>query len=767
MLSSVGLMTVQSSHAQELLRDHSNEQTSVLQVNEDIFEMLAVSNERDAQYVWILTKDGTFMEAGRDVNFRTRFTEPGTYMLDGSINSPEGQLLYRHSFTIEVPENRIAPEFTGQLLDATPPLQGSRISISEDLPAISLTPDHSRVRSMKIDTDVTQDRDGDGNPTNDPDTSMTLAAFDGSPLYLWIASEGQRSMQAELMLNDGQTNVQPITLVENTESNESVSLGGASMRFQEGRNGEVRFFIADERITASTPVVLYWDFGDGSMSTLMRPIHKYRSNGEYTVTVKAFDLRNGQTALTDEGRIVVNSASSTGSGAAGTVSSSSSVDTTPTVEPDTGTSRSIPWKPILLMILLAIGAAAVGLFLVWLIRKLLGGSGRLQQTLEEVEARIVERKEKDGVIDVAPPLQIKRTPKAPEEVKEESAPKESPLPPEPTPEETTPTPEPEPEPPAPVVNEEEAPEWLKKGLHTETTASEPTPNIPPAPEPTPEPEPAPAEEPQAPTYEASAEPPPSPAPEYMPPVETPQESPVPPAPEEVPQSNTEDTATDTDDEEEEEKSETLAPPTPAATATPQASLSPEEQARLERERQRKREKRMRYRQNKKKREMESKESNVAPSKAPTPSVPPSPESPKAVPNPPKVPVMNEAVTEAPSTPVSEPAPAEPVAAPEAQTDTQPSAPAEPLIPASVLEAPVATEPTPETPSAPLDAAPAAPVAVEPPAPTPALPTNLEGLLPEPETQTTNDNDVAFVIQADSLKQNNGTGDTSSADDEQK
>ncbi len=736
-LASVISTCTEYSHAQ-VVEDASSEQ-GIIRATADIFEMLALSDERDAQYVWILTKDGAFVEAGREMNFRTRFTEPGFYMLDGSVNSTEGELLYRKTFTIEVPGNFVAPEPSSQLLQSIPALRGSSISIPDATEVVTLIPSTDRVRSMKLDTDTETDTDGNGNPTDDSDAAMTLAAFDASPLHLWIATGEARDMQAEFFLMDGSTNIQLLSLVEEEEADAAIPTG-ASMQFEERRNGEVKFSLDNENITASSPVVLYWNFGDGFQSILTSPTHKYLRNGEYAVTVKAFDLRTGQPLVSDEGRIMVTSVQEISSGTAigSTSSESSSEETAPVVEPTPAAGSSFPWQQILLLALLGIVAVIGGLFLVWVIRKILGGSGQLQKTLEEVEARIIEKKEKsDNVIDVAPPLQIKRNPK-PSEAKEVT-PEESPLPPEPTPEE--PSPEPEPEPVLPEVNEEEAPAWLKKGLHTEAPAettdasAAPVVDVPTTPEP-----PAP-EEPTSNTSASTAEEP-SVAPET--PAPAPVESPIPPAPVvEEPEEVEEPVVPTPEPAPTPAESPAPSPVASAPVATPNAPaapLTPEELARQERERERKRQKRQRYRENKKKREAESKESNVAPSTVASPSIPPAPESPNAVPTPVKPPVTE------PAAPVPMPAPA---AAEPAQQEMT-AAPSEPT--------PVeATPPTPVTPEPPAPVVATAAESLPTPEPVTALPTNLEGLLPEPDT--TNDNEVAFVIQADSLKKDEGASNT--------
>src|SRR4051812_13785126 len=52
----------------------------------NILEFLGENSSSDAAFSWVLSHNGTFVEAGRERIFRTRLTEDGNYTLDAEFH---------------------------------------------------------------------------------------------------------------------------------------------------------------------------------------------------------------------------------------------------------------------------------------------------------------------------------------------------------------------------------------------------------------------------------------------------------------------------------------------------------------------------------------------------------------------------------------------------------------------------------------------------------------------------------------------------------
>lgn len=564
----------------------------------DIVEILAVEKGADLRYAWILTKDNAFLEAGRDRLFRTRFPDPGNYTLDAAVFVGDANVLARRVFDLVIDPRPVGmPVPMRTVAQITPPAVGQTVRASDAQQIVAIDPPTQGVSSFSVDLDTMTDTNGDGIPMNDNDTAGTLAATQGNALHLWVGDLSQPHNIALTTTNEnGMSAITNLTITGGgvpTTALPSTPVQGGDM--QNGivartlNDGSIKFSLMDESMIRGGMAFAHWDFGDHMQSLLTRPQHRYANEGTYTVHVDVIGLADGGTMSTQERQVTAEKpvyapSSSSSSSEASSVSSST---TQPTDE-----TPSRLWPTIrLILIILGIGilAVAAGAGATWLVRRFLGGSGGLQKRLEEVESRIVDTEEPTpaSIIDVAPPTPMRRPTQTDTAPAEEPAPIERPEREDSFKSDNA------------VIDVEKAPSWLKKGLESHPAEPSPSPVeetvepavVTPEPEPMPEPVVAPAETPPPVVTEPIVEPvsPVIPEPTVIetPPVVAEPEPIVTPVPA--------------------EPAPVVTQPTPPAPSVAQTSAQPktvstQEQERLDRERERKRLKRQRYRQNKRARE---------------------------------------------------------------------------------------------------------------------------------------------------------------------
>jgi len=581
----------------------------------EVFEIIGVGELPDAHFTWVATKDRTFIEAGRDPVFRYRFIEAGKYTLDAGFYTTDFAVQIRRALSLQIsPRAGLGdPSLTpllqpAELLSATPALVNETIFLAEDQQILKIIPNQEQVATFTMDLHTGIDSNGDGNPSNDNDIGDTFASADAAPLFFWFTNMAttERTMSVTLSLRDGSVVTKRISIFRGKARTPVVD--ATAIQAEVNPDGSIRFSSVLEP-RPETPLLFEWDFGDGTQSLLTTPSHRYKQNGTYHIKVTVRNITTGEAALKSTMDLLVQGVQS------GSVLTPASSDPGNASGSSDGIFAFLGTlsRTFLPLFGIAVVAVLLGMGIVWAIKRIMNRSGNLQQKLEAVEDRIMEKKKdplaRAEVIDAPAPLEIRR--ETPQDLPSQQQP-------EPAPEQQI-----EERPPESAIDIEKAPSWLKQGLAAQPPAPadeqeppeessppppppEPTPEPPaPAPaapampEPTPEPEPAPAPAPVT---------PPAPTPEPAPPIINPLPplAPAPTAPVASPIDEVSDDMTNDEPE-----------PTPASMA----GLSPEEIARQNREREKRRLKRQRYRENQRKRREEERLQKVQSPVAHTPTAP--------------------------------------------------------------------------------------------------------------------------------------------------
>jgi len=732
----------------------------------DTFEVLAHDNTQDTSYSWILTQGRTFIDASRERFFRYRFVNDNSYTVIAEATRATGERIQR-TFVIDVSsvdspaEPAPTQAGTGAGLAGTSPAsdRNGRVILATGQQLLKLTPIRTDVTPLAVDVDRAYDSDADGNPENDVDNVNADNGFHsfGKPLWIWYVSPVTNiEVSVTGISTDGSPLVQRIPVLS-AESAQASGVLTSSVEIAVERIDDATFSfqptVADN-IERVVPLLYEWNLGDGTTSLETVPTHSYSTTGQFTISLTVRNLQTGS---------AVGSSTATVNPVIAEQTSSESNQPTeqptdqPTEQPGEQTvTSSFDWSRIILIVALFVGALIVGFAIMWLL-SFLRKSRKLEQTLETMESAVVGQKQ-----SVPPPLAIKSKPPVSAESKGQqavidaeihasSSSKEPPL----------------------SVNEEKAPDWLKKGLASNVQQTESTtapqsspkttatpqapkpPVTPPAPKPTPTPAAAPTQNPMGVTSAAAPTPTPqqngteknlphwlqSPAPApaqtqtptpSTPSTQTPvtppaPKPPVPPAPKPVPPAPKPPLAptSQVPVPSAPKPTATVSTPSPTQSNTPSMPASPTPIA------------------------SPVPPAPVAPTPTPVPlaPVPPAPVAPTPTPKP---------VPPAPTAPTPTPVPPAPVPpAPVAPTPTPkpvPPAPTAPTpTPKPVPPAPIAPQTAPKpVPPSPTRDIPAMPTQITPPPATPIAPTPAPNTSPA-TSERKNDDDPPFaIIRADSI-----------------
>ncbi|MFA6523420.1 MAG: PKD domain-containing protein [Candidatus Peribacteraceae bacterium] len=643
-----------------------------------VVEFLGLNDNPATQFAWVLTKDRTFVLAGRASMFRFRPVESGMYRLDASAHAQESADMQRHIIYVLVSDSgsTIPQPVPGALVATDPPRIGETVSLPDNRQILTVIPENAGIARITLQTENSEVVDSAG----------TLFETNRTPLHVWFSNMASgRNVRFVATKNDGTE--QPLVLhieqraqaVETVSSSaspetENPSLVEGGMRVTTLEDGSLQFSLADPESFAGIPVLTHWVFGDGSESLLAKPTHIFPKSGTYTVSVTLTNLQSGETILDIAADVSVEAYTAPSSAAASAASSvrpasSAAASTASAASSDAaagGTRLGSLLRLLVSIVITLLVSTILGALLMWIIRFLRKGGGGLQKRFEDAESRLVKTPAKGATIDVAPPMQIRSEPAREESVAStpttpEPAPlaaQEAPVPswlqrglkgeqevPARTPAPETPTQptEPSPEPASPQVTPEpEAPQWLTTTPPASTSptpapSTEPTQGQPPVaeqgplppwlqpqpPSPIPQPEPV-AETPQT---VSAPEPLPSPVPEPTPEqVNELQPEPEPAAvqPEPAPTPVTSKPAIPAQTPVPQSAPNSVPAPTTVATpaSTPPATEDKAALEREERERERRRKKRQRYRENLKKRKTEASPASETPAQEATPAVTP-------------------------------------------------------------------------------------------------------------------------------------------------
>jgi len=391
----------------------------------EVLEITTDTASPHAQFNWILTKDRTFQSAARTRFFQTRLAEPGTYVLDVSIQDPVvGTNEYR-AFTLVVSEGQAPPlpqrnedEKPQALLRTDRSANTTSAGLPEEGGLLKIDPSLSlgRIEKFSLDLDSTIDSNGDGNPKNDADTAGTSFEKIGSPLFLYMLPRVGRDLTLTVSNNRGdpESSVSLAVLFGVSISSETTgSEQHAGPIAVQNNKGKLTFSVGLDPAQVGERELLYeWDFGDRTRSLLTKPQHQYSAAGTYAVSVRIRDIMTAevlfsstQNVVIDQSSIAVASSSAAAENTAGTTAGNET--------PETGSSSFSLWGilKVLFIVMLILGfALSLYALLVWLKGKT---TKNLQQTLEKMEGTIVEKKE-EGKSNVQPDvMKLTKAPSTP------------------------------------------------------------------------------------------------------------------------------------------------------------------------------------------------------------------------------------------------------------------------------------------------------------------------------------------------------------------
>ncbi|PIR53713.1 hypothetical protein COU75_04575 [Candidatus Peregrinibacteria bacterium CG10_big_fil_rev_8_21_14_0_10_42_8] len=462
-----------------------------------VFEIQSVG--QTGQTSWVLTQNGEFVEANRDSVFRTRFSQPGTFLLAAETEK-NGETI-RRDFRISALDRK--PGDQQNISDGTsiakfhPTLQSGIVQLSKSLQVLTITPKRKDIKVIAIDTDIQADSNNDGNPQNDDDTKNTLFRSEGTPLHLWIMNGDTRAMRMGVLFLDNTTQFESISITNGTSSlpdsdkyNNPNTIGeapdGIKIQVLKSDNGEVQFGL-QMNSEEKRSTLLLWNFGDGQQSMLDKPIHIFAESGTYDISVEVRDLATGIVNNTIKDTIVVNRMMEETENQPGTTEPSQPKEK----KGDSGSIFGLIFKLIITLII----SGAVGAGVLFIVGKVKKKGFSLEKSLQKAEEAIVKTP-KETVAESAPPMEIREEA---EVVPQAPAPEPEPMvmpdwlaqqehTPVAEPQTETPTPEPvvetalpvetAPEEPAPHVKHDamepstdqlktdttQAPDWLQSGI---------------------------------------------------------------------------------------------------------------------------------------------------------------------------------------------------------------------------------------------------------------------------------------------------------------
>ncbi len=426
-----------------------------------IFEILGSAGTTRAEFSWVLTHNGAFLEAGRAPLFRQRLIKEGEYVLRATATASDGAVLAERIFRITVKAGvQEEAQGTGALVrTAPPPNAEGNLTLPSERQLVRVTPTREGSHLL-LDLDTNEDSNGDGDTRNDIDDEGTFFLSDGTSLFVWFALPGE---QQTLLFSQQDASGQPMTqeLVVSQEETGTmiVPIAGTDLitvtDFGEGR---YRFAVKTDALGAvqNQPLLFHWDFGDGRQSLMDRPIHVFQSAGDFTVSVSIRDLSSTQEILATKSIVTVKT---TGGSAVSSVVSSEEASSEASSAAGTGTGGGLSKMVMIVVIigsilLVSLGIGFLGMFFISrFVKKGLdtslqpaksvkGDQPTSQAILSEAVPSFAiesssaqeERELPDAGIHTEPIVERKReAPKAPK--------------------------------PAPLtINEEEAPAWLKQGI---------------------------------------------------------------------------------------------------------------------------------------------------------------------------------------------------------------------------------------------------------------------------------------------------------------
>ncbi len=449
----------------------------------DIFEIIPSHTIPDPTYTWILTQDRNFIEAGRARVFRKRIIQPGTYTLYAEVSSEAQGIHLSSTFIVEYKARQPGQITTmqptspdGSIIVTTVPAlsQNGNVVLTQGAGLLKLIPVQPNLKPLALDMNIEVDANGDGNASNDIENELTFFQSDATPLFIWFTTPSASQTLAVTAVRSDGAQVQEIDVLQQQYAQDQ-GMTDSKIGVNVEKTGNLTYAFSaelDDSISAETPVLYNWEFGDGQQSLLKNPTHEYAEEGTYDVRLLIRNLTNGNEIATYEEELEVDmDVESVSSNPSST--SSEEMTTEPNNTPDA--QSSISWGTIFLLGGIFLGSVLIGLFVIFLIAKLRKRGTTLSSTLEKMEESIVKKDEtkSPSTLTIAP-VPTPSTPPAAvaEREKERTAP-------------TPPSSKIEPK-----IEEKNAPAWLKSGLVNAPATATPAPVTPPksvTPPPTPAP----------------------------------------------------------------------------------------------------------------------------------------------------------------------------------------------------------------------------------------------------------------------------------------
>ena len=453
-----------------------------------IFEIYADTIAPDAQVTWVLNKGDTFMQANRGSIFSIRPTEVADYYLNGEVSDGQGTPA-RNTFKIQAKQDaplvsqsgtgndsKLVHSFPVQDADGIVLLPGEKRLLRLDIV-------HSEIEQLALDVNTEIDNNGDGDAFNDNILDGSIFAMGRGSLYIWFKPTMQtQTLLVAARLKNGALATQQLHI--RTTSYEEVLRQQAELEAQQRR---ARTQIVDNKIGERTydfavqaesgviivPALYYWNFGDGTQSLLDMPKHQFSEAKTYEMKVSVRDARTGEVIINVNRAfdvVDVIDPNATPPPASDDPQDDDKPDTTKKKDSNAG---SLMATVIKALVVLAI-SIGFGMLVVFLISKLKGTS--LQKSLEKAEEKLVGDKTL-GDSSSATPMKLEKEgeekEKEPEKEKsEEIAKKEDKKPKAEVKEE--PKEEKEPPPETPEVNRQ-VPSWLAPSPQTDMETPPPPP----------------------------------------------------------------------------------------------------------------------------------------------------------------------------------------------------------------------------------------------------------------------------------------------------
>lgn len=447
-----------------------------------------------SDFSWILTKDRKFQSAQRSRFFQTRLAEPGTYVLDVSVQDAVTSESGYRAFTIIVTEpggsfvppigNRSKP--LAAVLQTDPPIVNGSAYVPPEGGMLKIDPSASdgNIASYHIDLNVSLDSDGDGDPTNDIDNLGTLSEKSGTPLYVFmLPGNSERRIRlsvADLNTVEPKTAELPVQFAQAPiVSSQSIASPNPNSPVILRYDGPTVHFSAQlpEALIAGREVVYEWDFGDQAKSLLYSPAHTYSAAGTYSFSLRIKDISNAEVLYEGTDSLTIDTIPDSGLSSSSDSAMSSSAASS-SVSSNGESKSSMKGVLTVSLIILLLLAFAVGLYALftWIKRKTTTG---LQKTLEKMEGSLVNKSASEE--QKPAPMKLKKEVPKTEETKtepnviveREKSKKE--FKPQGSANETAPS------------GAGPVPSWLAKAATTPAPVTQPKPTPTPAPAPTPKP----------------------------------------------------------------------------------------------------------------------------------------------------------------------------------------------------------------------------------------------------------------------------------------